>query len=77
MPAWTDDEALAWMRTAGGQLHRRPAPQGSGAYAVLLRSPAAKPGPGRLILAFGDSIAEAVAAARLGWEQVWRDLPSH
>lgn len=75
MQPWTDDEALAWMRTAGGQLHRRTAAEGAAAFAVMLRSPAPRPGPGRLILAFGDSIAEAVAAARLGWESVWRELP--
>ena len=51
--------------------------EGTTAFAVMLRSPAARPGPGRLIVAFGDSIAEAVGAARLGWEEVWRDLPSH
>ena len=77
MRPWTDEEALTWMRTAGGQLHRRPEPCGSSSFAVLLRSPSDRPGPGRLILAFGATIAEAVEAARTGWEEIWRGIPSH
>ena len=74
MPSWTDEEALRWVEAAGGKLHHRKHADAAEKWVVLLRTPTAQPGAGRLILAFGDSIAEAVDAARTGWESVWQQL---
>jgi hypothetical protein len=73
MSGWSDDEAMRWMQAAGGKLHRRARSGAGGDWAVVLPTPAPRGGVGRLILAFGDSIADAVDAARSGWESVWRD----
>ncbi len=74
MPSWTDEEALRWVEAAGGKLHRRRCVDESEEWVVLLRAPTARPGAGRLILGFGDSIAEAVDGARAGWDSVWGQL---
>ena len=71
----TDEEAKRWLEATGGRLHRRSRPDGPTQWAVVLRTPTARPGQARLILAFGDSLPDAVEAARAGWEAVWSDLP--
>ncbi len=72
--SWNDEEALRWMKSAGGRLHRRPGLPGQ--WAVVLEAPSPRGGAGRLVLAFGSSVAEAVSAARVGWDSIWREAPA-
>jgi hypothetical protein len=73
------DEAVAWLREVEGRLYRSgPDAEGRSAWVAVVRTPGPAGGRGKLIISFGDTLAEAATAAEVQWREVWRALgPLH
>ena len=73
------DEAVAWLREVDGRLYRSgPDGVGRSAWVAVVRTPGAGGARGKLIIAFGDTLAEAASAAEVQWRELWTALgPLH
>jgi hypothetical protein len=73
------DEAVAWLREVGGRLYRSgPDAAGRSAWVAVVRAPGPVGTPGKLVIAFGDTLAEAATAAEEQWRELWTALgPIH
>jgi hypothetical protein len=71
----TAQEAAAWLRDVGGELYRTPPKHGGGkAWVAVVRSPDVSGRRGPLIVALGENMQEATAAAAQQWREVWRQI---
>jgi len=71
------EEALSWLRQVKGQLYRnKPHTSGKKAWVAVVRTPQEGARKGKLIIALGDSMEEATAAAEGQWQRLWGNLGS-
>jgi hypothetical protein len=71
----TDEEAVSWLRQVDGRLYRTARNHSKGqACVAVVRSPRFGARNGKLIIALGQSMREAVTAAEGQWQALWRDL---
>lgn len=75
----TREEADSWIEQVKGQRLRNPNDaDGSKAWVVIVRTPGLGPRSGKLIVAFGDSLEDATAAAEERWQEIWETFgPLH
>ncbi len=73
----TPEQALDWLKQVDGVIfHNREEIDHENSWVAVVRTPAAGPKAGRIILAFGESLEEAAGAAEAQWEQIWDGLSS-
>ncbi len=71
------EEALRWLRQVKGQLYRNKRhASGKKAWVAVVRTPQKGSRKGKLIIALGDSMEEATAAAECQWQRLWGNLGS-
>ena len=71
----TQDEAMSWLRQVNGRLYRNERNHRKGeAWAAVVRTPHSGAKSGKLIIALGQSLQEAAAAAEGRWQVLWHDL---
>jgi hypothetical protein len=71
----TDEEAVSWLRQVDGRLYRSARNHSKGkACVAVVRTPRSGARDGKLIIALGQSLQEAVTAAEGQWQALWSDL---
>jgi hypothetical protein len=70
---------MAWLHEVGGHLFRSgPDARGRSAWVAVVRTPPLGAARGKLIIAMGESLEEAAAAAETRWRILWNALgPIH
>jgi hypothetical protein len=73
----TPEKALEWLKQVDGVIfHNKEEIDLENTWVAVVRTPAAGPKAGRIILAFGESMEEAAGAAEAQWDQIWTGLSS-
>ena len=76
-PIMTPEQALDWIKQVDGVIyHNREEIDAENTWVAVVRTPAAGPKVGRIILAFGESLEAAAGAAEAQWDQIWDGLSS-
>ncbi len=71
----TNQQALAWIKQVGGVVyHNKKSEEPDNAWVAVVRTPHAGGKPGKLILAFGETLENAAGAAEAQWDEIWSDL---
>lgn len=71
----THDQAMAWMEQVDGHFYQTPKRTDKPhTWVAVVRVPAVGSRPGKLIIALGESLAEAADAAEEQWQTLWDDL---
>jgi hypothetical protein len=71
----TQDEALIWLSQVGGRLYRSSRKRdGAEAWVAVVRSPRAGRRKGKLIIALGETLLDATAAAEGQGQALWDGL---
>ena len=67
--------ALHWLQQVEGTVYRNKRdPDGENAWIAVVRTPSAPGKAGKIILAFGESLKRAAAAAEQQWQEIWGDM---
>jgi len=67
-------QAKSWLEQVDGLLYRTPQRAEREVWVAVVRAPRSGARTGKLIVALGDSPAEAAGAARARWQEAWREL---
>jgi hypothetical protein len=71
----TEEEAVSWLRQVNGRLYQNARNHSKGeAWVAVVRTPRSGATSGKMIIALGQSLQEAAAAAEGQWRAIWRRL---
>ena len=70
----TQDEALRWLKHVDGSIFHNSEIDDENAWVAVVRTPAPQGRTGKIILAFGESLSAAAAAAEHEWHTLWQSF---
>ena len=74
----SEQAALRWLEQVDGIVyHNRNQEDDESAFVAVVNTPAANGQVGKVILAFGETIQEAAAAAEEEWNNLWSNLSAN
>ena len=70
----TQNEALRWLKQVDGSIFHNSEIDDENAWVAVVRTPAPQGKAGKIILAFGETLSAAAAAAEEEWETLWESF---
>ena len=71
----TQDEALRWLNQVDGSIFHNSEIDDENAWVAVVRTPAPRGSQtGKIILAFGETLSAAAAAAEDEWQTLWESF---
>ncbi len=70
----TQNEALRWLKQVDGSIFHNSETDDENAWVAVVRTPPGQGRTGKIILAFGETLPAAAAAAEQEWQTLWESF---